>query len=605
MSFNQKALRAFKKLGVAVLITAITLTFAMCFTACKQTGNTGGGGGKPKPKPRLKHAVTFSVDGANGTLKAKAEGEATETDKSPISVEEGKTVTFTATPEAGYKVKEWKADGTIVANNKTNTYTHIVTKPATITISFESNSKPPAPPTKYTVALNQTEHGTVTASPAIPADKLVDKDTVITFTAKASDGYRVGTWVISPSTAIQSGGKKGEETATIKITADTSVSVSFEAIPKHAITFSVDGANGTLKAKAEGEATETDKSPISVEEGKTVTFTATPEAGYKVKEWKADGTVVANNKTNTYTHTVTKAVEVKVSFEAIPEAAILTLDANMLTIKVNARTKDDSDIVVEGCTETTLASGMQTKLHAKGTTVTLKGNIVDLDCYNNQLTAIDVQGLTALQELVCWNNKFTVLNVSGLTALERLDCSGNQIPELSVHGLTRLRELSCGNNRLTTLDLQGLTALQTLNCHENQLTELGVQGLTSLRNLNCSYNKLTGLDVQGLTSLQVLYCYNNQLTALNVQGLNALKWLHCYGNQIKAEAMTELLKGLPTRVANDDAKAILYTGKTDIVEGNCKDYNTPPELKTAFEEAKTNKYWKLQRMEAGGNSVEI
>jgi hypothetical protein len=518
MSFNQKALRAFKKLGVAVLITAITLTFAMYFTACKQTGNTGGGGGKPKPKPRLKHAVTFSVDGANGTLKAKAEGEATETDKSPISVEEGKTVTFTAKANDGYRVKEWKVDGNVVANNNTNPYTHTVTKPATITVSFESNSKPPAPPTKYTVTLTQTANGKVTASPAISADGQVAKDTEITFTATANAGYRVGTWSVTPSEAIQSGGGKGEAMAKVKITADTSVSVSFELIP---------------------------------------------------------------------------------------EAAILTLDANMLTIKVNARTKDDSDIVVEGCTETTLASGMQTKLHAKGTTVTLKGNIVDLDCYNNQLTAIDVQGLTSLQELVCWNNKFTVLNVSGLTALERLDCSGNQLPELGVHGLTRLREFSCGNNRLTTLDLQGLTALQTLNCHENQLTELGVQGLTSLRNLNCSYNKLTGLDVQGLTSLQVLYCYNNQLTALDVQGLNALKWLHCYGNQIKAEAMTELLKGLPTRVANDDAKAILYTGKTDIVEGNCKDYNTPPELKTTFEEAKTNKYWKLQRMEAGGNSVEI
>ena len=120
MSFNRKALGAFSKLGAVVLIIA---TLAMFFTACNQTGNTGGGGGKPK------HAVTFSVEGRNGTLKAKVEGEATETETSPIAVEEGKTVTFTA---------------------------------------------------------------------------------------EASKGYRVSTWVISPSSAIQSGGKKGETTATVR-----------------------------------------------------------------------------------------------------------------------------------------------------------------------------------------------------------------------------------------------------------------------------------------------------------------------------------------------------------------------------------------------------
>ena len=50
-------------------------------------------------------AVTFSA-GEHGTLKAKADG-VTETDKSPISVEKDKTVTFTATAESGYVVDKW------------------------------------------------------------------------------------------------------------------------------------------------------------------------------------------------------------------------------------------------------------------------------------------------------------------------------------------------------------------------------------------------------------------------------------------------------------------------------------------------------------------
>ncbi|WP_432870941.1 SUMF1/EgtB/PvdO family nonheme iron enzyme [Treponema denticola] len=73
----------------------------------------------------------------------------------------------------------------------------------------------------------------------------------------------------------------------------------------------MDGSNGTLKATVDGNEINTgDK----VKHGKTVTFTATPSSGYKVKEWKADDTVVAGNTSNTYTCTVTKAVHVTVSF---------------------------------------------------------------------------------------------------------------------------------------------------------------------------------------------------------------------------------------------------------------------------------------------------
>ena len=84
--------------------------------------------------------------------------------------------------------------------------------------------------------------------------------------------------------------------------------------PKHAVHFGVEGGNGTLKAKVGG--TEIG-SGDTVEQGKTVTFTAVPAANYKVKEWKLDGAVISNT-TTTHTLTVTKAAEVKVSFEALP-----------------------------------------------------------------------------------------------------------------------------------------------------------------------------------------------------------------------------------------------------------------------------------------------
>ena len=129
-----------KKKRGAALITAAVLTLALLFTGCKQsTGSSGGGnsgGGTPTPKP--KHAITFSVDSTtpNGTLKAKADG-VPETEASPITVEEGKTVTFTAKAHGGYRVKGWTLDGNAV-NGTNSSYSFPVTKAAEVKVSFEN-----------------------------------------------------------------------------------------------------------------------------------------------------------------------------------------------------------------------------------------------------------------------------------------------------------------------------------------------------------------------------------------------------------------------------------------------------------------------------------
>ena len=135
ISIKRKALGAFRNLGVVVLITA---TLAMCFIACNQTGgggNAGGGGGKPTPPP--KHAITFSVEGANGTLKVIVSDKEI---NSGDEVEEGKTVNFVAMPDSGYRVKEWKLDDTVVTGKTSIIYIHTVTKACTVKVSFEVTS---------------------------------------------------------------------------------------------------------------------------------------------------------------------------------------------------------------------------------------------------------------------------------------------------------------------------------------------------------------------------------------------------------------------------------------------------------------------------------
>ncbi|WP_225969376.1 hypothetical protein [Treponema pedis] len=105
--------------------------------------------------------------------------------------------------------------------------------------------------------------------------------------------------------------------------------------------------------------------------------------------------------------------------------------------------------------------------------------------------------------------------------------------------------------------------------------------------------------------MEWLDCSGNQLTALNVQGLTALKELGCSGNQLNAAAFEQLFTGLPQREESDYAKCILYTEKTGVSEGNHTDFTAPPDLADAFNTAKTVKKWKMYKVNASGNSVEI
>ena len=355
--------------------------------------------------------------------------------------------------------------------------------------------------------------------------------------------------------------------------------------PKHDISFNVEGDNGTLKATAEGIA-ETDKSPISVEQGKVVTFTATPGTNYRVKEWKVDGKTIAEaGKSTEYKHTVTKPCAITVSFEiaSVEGGAVLILSPDKLTIEVKAKTSDGSAIVVEGCAVATLANEAETTLTAKDTRVVLKGDITEL--YFN-------------------DNKLSTLNVQGLTSLQKLYCSKNQLTALNMQGLTTLKELVCGKNQLTELDVQGFTALQWLECNDNKLAELNVQGLIALQVLGCWGNQLTTLDVQDLAVLQDFGCDDNKLVSLNVKGCASLKTVGLSNNKLNAEAFIKIFNDLPERKESGGGRCVLYTEETDVTEGNCKDFSTPENLNAAFEGAKA-KHWEMFKLNEHQNLENI
>jgi len=151
--------------------------------------------------------------------------------------------------------------------------------------------------------------------------------------------------------------------------------------------------------------------------------------------------------------------------------------------------------------------------------ITITGvDITHLNCYNNQLTSLDISKNTDLKVLFCLVNQLNKLDVSNNIKLTELVCFDNPLTSLDLKKNTGLIKLSCGGN-LSSLDVSKNTALIELDCSKNPLlTKLDLSNNNALVRLNCVRNQLTSLKISKDTELTSLQCVYNQLSAdeLNV-----------------------------------------------------------------------------------------
>ena len=188
-----------KRRFASLLGALVLLTSAVMMAGCPQSA---------KPDIR-KYKITLN-QGEHGTVTV-----------DPVLPKDGMVaqyakLTFTATPDEGYELAGWT--GATPDNADIHKATLTVAADATITATFKK--KPEIK--KYKITLNQGEHGTVTVDPALPADGIVAKDTVLTFTAMPDTGYEVAAW----SGATQDSADKNK--ARLTVTAHTPVSVTFK-----------------------------------------------------------------------------------------------------------------------------------------------------------------------------------------------------------------------------------------------------------------------------------------------------------------------------------------------------------------------------------------
>jgi len=175
-----------------------------------------------------------------------------------------------------------------------------------------------------TFSVKDNVNGTITAfvdgAAQITSGAKVKHGSNVVFMASPNSGYIVKEWTVNGDVVIDN---KTNTYMIYDLAAAAEVVVEFEAsgcvgeecnVTTYAVVFSA-GDNGTVAASVEGLPI---AAAVSVEQGKTVMFTAAPSAGYRVKEWRLNGEVVPDNNTIYYTiNELSAQVIVTVAFEII------------------------------------------------------------------------------------------------------------------------------------------------------------------------------------------------------------------------------------------------------------------------------------------------
>jgi len=198
-------------------------------------------------------------------------------------------------------------------------------------------------------------------------------------------------------------------------------------------------------------------------------------------------------------------------------------------------------------------------------TITLEGDqITHLDCFNNEITSLNMSRINTLRYLVCATNKLLKLDIDKNTNLSFLACADNQLTELVVSTAPELNYLSCYNNQIKQLDVSKNTKLVTMYCGPNQLSDLDISKNNELSVLYCGSNRFTSLDVSNHPNLATLICDGNQISNLNVSGCTGLTVLNCgrytYTSEGLGNRLTDLDVSGCTALTNLNCENNLFSG---------------------------------------------
>lgn len=239
----------------------------------------------------------------HGTVAAAVYGQ--DTIDSGVVLADGIEVYFTAEPDTGYQVREWRYNGQKAAGS-TNSYTLTVNNGGYVEVGFEREY--------YTLTLGESLSAGVDGSD-LQGDQ-VQGDSSVTVNASPPVGHRLTAWY-KDGTLLS--GEQGDSYS-FTMEQDTVITADF-APQSYVVTFTA-GENGTITATADGTwiGSGTEQSG-----GCSLIFTAQPAEGYRVCNWERNLTVVsgqpaADSWDETYViDALSKPEYIRVFFEQIPD----------------------------------------------------------------------------------------------------------------------------------------------------------------------------------------------------------------------------------------------------------------------------------------------
>lgn len=240
------------------------------------------------------YEVTYSFNGS-GSLTVRNQSTSATEIKSGARITAGTTITFTATPDAGYAVSSWTINGQVWTAGEDGTKNGITVdwesdnqlrvenlqQDINVTVQFGSG--------EHTVTYEaEDENGEITAQyhdkdTASPIT-VVDGSTVV-FNAKADPGHTITRWTVNGKvqTNADDSNYRDDTLYVYNIREDTNVTVAFAEYKELSVTYSKTG-NGKISANVTND--------DIVHTGDAVTFTATPAAGNMIAKWTVNGASV-------------------------------------------------------------------------------------------------------------------------------------------------------------------------------------------------------------------------------------------------------------------------------------------------------------------------
>jgi len=235
-----------------------------------------------------------------------------------------------------------------------------------------------------TYSVVNPDNGTLEAAigtTAVASGVSVDEGSDITFTAKPANGYKVKEW--KNGVAVVPDNVTNTYILT-NITSPSDVTVEFTPIT-YTITYNVIAGNGSLSATVVGGAPIVTGDPVNI--GSNVEFTASPNSGYVVKQWKKNSVIVAGVTGTTYSITnVTGPTAVSVEFK-------LAVGLNELNSGVNVYPNPSSglfNITVDGTYTANVTDVTGKVVYTK--VINTQNNTLDLTSQEAGIYFIQLQG---------------------------------------------------------------------------------------------------------------------------------------------------------------------------------------------------------------------